>query len=182
MARPIIRPATNEDIPAVAAIYAEAVENGTGSFELEPPDATEMAVRFEALLKAGYPWLVAENNGAIVGFAYAGPYRDRPAYRHTVQDAVYLAPSARGQGVGRTLLAAVIDETERRGFRQMIGIVGDSANRASIQLHASLGFMPIGVLHDVGWKHGRWLDTVMMQLSLGKGALDPPDGEVDEGS
>ena len=172
-----IRPATNDDIPAAAAIYAEAVENGTGSFELKPPTPAEMARRFKELVEAGYPWLVAENGGTIVGFAYAGPYRERPAYRHTVQDAIYLAPSARGQGVGRALLAAVIDEAERLGFRQMIGIVGDSANRASIQLHASLGFMPIGVLHDVGWKHGRWLDTVMMQLSLGKGALDPPDGE-----
>ncbi len=182
MARPSIRPATKEDISAIAAIYAEAVENGTGSFELVPPTEAEMATRFDAIVGAGYPWLVAENNGTIVGFTYAGPYRDRPAYEHTVQDAVYLAPSARGQGVGRALLAALIDETERRGFRQMIGIVGDSANRASIQLHASLGFMPIGVLHDVGWKHGRWLDTVMMQLSLGKGALDPPDGESDGSS
>ena len=175
MPSPAIRPAVRDDIPAIAAIYGEAVKNGTGSFELEPPGEAEMERRFDAITAAGYPWLVAELEGAVIGFAYAGPYRERPAYRHTVQDAIYLAPAARGRGVGRTLLAALIDEAERRGFRQMIGIVGDSANRASIQLHASLGFMPIGVMHDVGWKHGRWLDTVITQLSLGKGALDPPD-------
>lgn len=174
MKNAVIRPATLDDIPAITAIYGEAVLNGTGTFELEPPSESEMRSRFEAMEASGHPWLVAETDGNVVGYAYAGPYRERAAYRHCVQDAIYLRPAARGQGVGRTLLAALIDEAERRGFRQMIGIVGDSANRASIQLHATLGFMPIGVLHDVGWKHGRWLDTVMMQLSLGKGALDPP--------
>lgn len=173
-----IRPAEVDDIPAVAAIYAEAVENGTGSFELEAPSEEEMADRLRKGRKAGYPWLIVESEGAVVGFAYAGPYRSRRGYRHTVQDAIYMAPTARGRGVGRALLTALIDDAERRGFRQMIAIIGDSANRASIQLHAALGFMPIGVLHDVGRKHGRWLDTVMMQLSLGKGALDGPDDEI----
>lgn len=173
-----IRPATIDDVEAVAAIYAEAVENGTGSFELEAPNHAEMADRLREGRESGHPWLIAENDGVVVGFAYAGPYRERQGYRHTVQDAIYMAPTARGRGVGRALLTALIDEAERLGFRQMIAIIGDSANRASIQLHAALGFMPIGVLHDVGRKHGRWLDTVMMQLSLGKGALDAPDDEA----
>ncbi|MHA1559319.1 MAG: GNAT family N-acetyltransferase, partial [Alphaproteobacteria bacterium] len=175
------RPATVDDVPAVAAIYAEAVVNGTGSFELEAPSETEMAGRLRKGREAGHPWLVAEDDGVVVGFAYAGPYRERRGYRHTIQDAIYMAPTARGRGVGRALLTALIDEAERVGFRQMIAIIGDSANRASIQLHAALGFMPIGVVHDVGRKHGRWLDTVMMQLSLGKGALDAPDDEIESG-
>ena len=178
MRQSTIRPATLGDVPAVAAIYAEVVENGTASFELVAPSETEMADRFRSGSEAGYPWLIADDEGVVVGFAYAGPYRERPGYRHTVQDAIYMTPTARGRGVGRALLTALIDEAERLGFRQMIAIVGDSANRASIQLHAALGFMPIGVAHDVGRKHGRWLDTVMMQLSLGKGALDSPDDEI----
>jgi L-amino acid N-acyltransferase YncA len=170
-----------------APIFSPATKATTGHDENIPFDGVvdrlglEMAERLRTGREEGYPWLIAENDGVVVGFAYAGPYRERRGYRHAVQDAIYMAPTARGRGVGRALLTALIDEAERLGFRQMIAIIGDSANRASIQLHAALGFMPIGVLHDVGRKHGRWLDTVMMQLSLGKGALDAPDDEVGSG-
>ncbi len=170
-----IRFATEADLPAITAIYGEAVANGTGSFELEGPTEAEMAGRYASLQAGNFPFFVAERDGAVIGFAYAGPYRERPAYRFTVQDAIYLAPDARGQGIGRRLLTALIDEAGRRGFRQMVGIVGDSENRASIGLHRSLGFAMVGTLANVGWKHGRWLDTVFTQLVLGQGEKAPPE-------
>lgn len=169
-----IRFATEADISAITAIYGEAVANGTGSFELEGPSEAEMAARFASLKAGNFPFFVAERGGAVVGFAYAGPYRERPAYRFTVQDAIYLAPDARGQGIGKRLLTALVAEAARRGFRQMVGIVGDSENHASVELHRSLGFEAVGVLRNVGWKHGRWLDTVFTQLILGSGADEPP--------
>ncbi len=175
MTQPVeIRFATEADNAAITAIYGEAVANGTGSFELEGPSETEMAARFASLKAGNFPFFVAERDGAVIGFAYAGPYRERPAYRFTVQDAIYLAPEARGQGIGRLLLTALIAEAGRRGFRQMIGIVGNSQNHASIGLHRSLGFEEVGTLRNVGWKHGRWLDTVFAQLILGEGAEEPP--------
>ncbi len=170
-----IRAATPADIPAITVIYADAVINGTASFELEPPDAREMARRMGALVDAGYPYLAAEADGALIGYAYAAPYRPRPAYRFTVEDSVYVAPDAQRRGAGRALLAALIAAAERKGYRQMLAVIGDSPNQAgSIGLHAALGFGEVGRLPDVGFKHDRWLDTLLMQRTLGKGANGGP--------
>jgi L-amino acid N-acyltransferase YncA len=169
-----IRPATAADIPAITAIYHHAVRHGTASFELEPPDAAEMARRQKALLDGGYPYLVAEATGAVVGYAYAGAYRPRPAYRWSVEDSVYIAPTMHRRGVGAALLGRLIAEAEQRGFRQMIAVIGDSAQTPSIELHRALGFRPIGAVENVGFKFGRWLDTVLMQRALGLGAMMPP--------
>jgi L-amino acid N-acyltransferase YncA len=170
-----IRPATPADIPAITRIYAETVVNGTASFELEAPDATEMARRMNALTKGGYPYLAAERDGRLAGYAYAGAYRARPAYRLTVEDSVYVAPEAQGHGVGRALLAALIAASEQRGYRQMLAVIGDSPKQAaSIGVHAALGFRQVGLLPDVGFKHGRWLDTLLMQRELGAGSTTSP--------
>ncbi|WP_142847871.1 GNAT family N-acetyltransferase [Telmatospirillum sp. J64-1] len=166
---PVLRPCEARDIPAIAAIYAHAVRTGTASFELDPPSETEMEARRTALLKGGYPYCVAELAGEVAGYAYAGPYRPRPAYGATVENSVYVREDCKGLGLGRLLMARLIEEAEARGFRQMVAVIGDSANLASIRLHESMGFEPIGTLRSVGWKHGRWLDTVLMQRSLGPG-------------
>jgi L-amino acid N-acyltransferase YncA len=165
----IIRPCAASDIPAIAAIYRHAVETGTASFEIEPPDDAEMERRREVLLAGNYPYLVAEHDGVLVGYAYAGLYRARPAYRSTVENSVYVREGEHGRGIGRALLSALIDDASAHGFRQMIAVIGDSANRPSLRLHAALGFEPVGTLRSVGWKHGRWLDTVLMQRALGPG-------------
>ena len=170
----VIRPSTEADIPAITAIYAHAVLNGTASFELEPPSAEEMAQRRTALFAGGYPYLVAARDGALLGYAYAGAYRARPAYRSTVEDSIYVDAAAQGQGIGRALLDALIRDSAARGFRQMIAVIGDSASRGSIRLHESLGFRHVGTLDCVGHKHGRWLDTVLMQRGLGAGSAEPP--------
>ena len=173
-----IRPAEVRDIPAITRIYAESVRHGTASFEIEPPDEAEIARRFEALRAEGYPYLTAELGGETVGFAYAGPYRARPGYRWTVEDSIYIAPSAQRRGVGRVLLARLIVETAAAGFRQMIAVIGDSANAGSIGVHTKTGFQMIGTHPAVGLKFGRWLDTVMMQRALGEGATTlPADGK-----
>lgn len=169
-----IRPATASDIPAITAIYAHAVRTGTASFELEPPDESEMKRRLEALIEAGYPYLVAEVDGAVAGYAYAGPYRPRPAYRWSVEDSVYVASTMHRRGIGGVLLGALIAEAERRGFRQMVAVIGDSAQVPSIALHRAWGFRHIGTIEHVGFKFGRWLDTVLMQRALGPGAAEPP--------
>jgi len=169
-----LRPATPADIPAIARIYAHAVIHGTATFELEPPDEPEMTRRMQALLGGGFPYIVAENGGALLGYAYAGPYRTRPAYRFTVEDSIYVDPNAQRRGVGRLLLAQLIEETERRGFRQMIAVIGDSAQTPSIKVHRSLGFRMIGNIENVGFKFGRWLDSVLMQRDLGPGATTLP--------
>jgi phosphinothricin acetyltransferase len=172
-----IRPATPADIPAIARIYGEAVIAGTATFELEPPGEAEMAARMQQITGGGYPYFTADLDGAFAGYAYAGAYRLRPAYRFTVENSVYVAPDLQRRGVGRALLAALIVECERRGFRQMIAVIGDSANQsASIALHRAAGFRAVGTLDDVGFKHGRWLDTLLMQLAFGDGAQTPPDG------
>lgn len=174
---PPVRPCTRDDLPEVREIYALEVREGTASFELEPPSLAEMTARFAAIEAAGLPYLVAELEGRIAGYAYASPYRPRPAYRHTVEDSVYVARFARRQGVGRALLDAVIAGATARGKRQMVAIIGDSAHVASIDLHARAGFRLVGTLENVGWKFGRWLDTVIMQRDLGDGASAPaPDG------
>jgi phosphinothricin acetyltransferase len=170
----VIRAATAADIPAITAIYDHAVRHGTASFELDPPDAAEMARRRQALVDGGFPYLVAEADGAVAGYAYAGPYRPRPAYRWSVEDSVYVAPARQRRGVGRTLLDRLVAEAEARGFRQMIAVIGDSAQTPSIELHRAAGFRLIGTVESVGHKFGRWLDTVLMQRPLGPGASTPP--------
>ncbi len=169
-----LRPASAADIPAITRIYAEAVAHGTASFELEPPDEAEMARRQQALLDNGYPYLVAAHAGVIAGYAYAGPYRARPAYKWTVENSIYVAPQFHRRGIGLLLLKRLIAETEQRGFRQMIAVIGDSAQTPSIALHAAAGFDMVGTFRAVGFKHGKWLDTPLMQLTLGKGDTAPP--------
>ena len=171
-----IRPAAPDDIPAIAAIYAEAVRHGTASFELTPPDAAEMERRRAAILAAGYPYLVLEEDERLLGYAYANAFRPRIAYRFTVEDSIYVDAAARGRGVGRALLAALIARCEEMGFRQMVAVIGDSANLGSIRLHAALGFAHQGTLAATGLKFGRWIDTVLMQRALGPGAGDVPQG------
>ena len=169
-----IRPAVLGDIPAITLIYAHAVQHGTASFELEPPNEEEMARRMQALLDNDYPYVVATESGAVLGYAYAGPYRARPAYRWTIEDSVYVAPQAQGRGIGRLLLDALIKDAEARGFRQMIAVIGDSNQTASIRLHAAAGFRNVGTLQSVGFKFERWLDTVLMQRALGPGDQAAP--------
>ncbi len=162
----VVRPATAADLVTVAAIYGHHVLHGTASFEIEPPDCAEIARRHDAIVAAGLPYLVVEEGGAIAGFAYAGPYRARPAYGHTVEDSVYLAPGREGRGLGRALLGEIVAQCRAGGRREIVAVIGDSANHASIGLHRTLGFRMVGTLSDVGFKHGRWLDSVLMQLSL----------------
>lgn len=171
----ITRPASTADIPAITAIYAEQVSYGTATFEVVPPDEEEMARRMAELVAAGYPYVVAERERRVLGYSYAGAYRTRPGYRNTVEDSVYLAKDARGQGIGGALLRLVIDESTARGFRQMIAIIGDSENVASVRLHTAAGFTVAGTLKDVAYKHGRWLDSVLMQRGLGRGARSNPE-------
>jgi phosphinothricin acetyltransferase len=170
----LIRTATPADIPAITRIYAQAVAHGTASFELEPPDEVEMARRMESLLAGGFPYLAAEHDGALAGYAYAGPYRARPAYRFTVENSVYVAPQFLRRGVGKALLEALIEASTEHGFRLMIAVIGDSQQAASIGVHKAAGFSHVGVLENVGYKFGRWLDTVHMQLPLGDGARTAP--------
>jgi L-amino acid N-acyltransferase YncA len=162
------------DIAAITRIYAQAVRHGTASFEIEPPDETEMARRQQTLIANGYPYLVAESAGTVAGYAYAGPYRARPAYQWTVEDSVYVGPEFHRRGLGARLLARLIADAQAGGFRQLIAVIGDSAQTASIALHERAGFTHIGTLRSVGFKHGKWLDTVLMQRALGKGDTAPP--------
>lgn len=173
-----IRPSKSEDLPAITEIYGHAVRTGTASYELEPPSLEDMGARHEALVSHFYPYLVAEDSGRILGYAYAGPFRTRRAYRFMVEDSIYMAPDAQGRGVGKRLLQALIEECERLGFRQIAAVIGDgSPESPSVRLHAALGFRHTGVLEGSGYKHGRWLDTVFMQLALNGGAATPPDPE-----
>lgn len=170
-----IRDSTDADIAAMQRIYAHHVRHGLASFEEEPPSAEEIARRRAAVLAGGYPYLVATLDGAVVGYSYAGPYRPRPAYRHTVENTVYVQEGLARQGVGRALLAALIERCEAGPWRQMIAVIGDTGNTASIRLHATLGFEVVGTLKSVGFKFGRWVDSVLMQRPLGPGdALAPP--------
>jgi L-amino acid N-acyltransferase YncA len=162
----IIRAAIASDMDAIALIYSHHVNHGTGTFETEPPDRVEIARRWGEVTARSLPWLVAEDSGEVVGYAYAAPYRARPAYRHTVEDSVYVRVDRIGTGLGKQLLPALITATRACGMHQMIAVIGDSANRASINLHRRFGFQDAGVLKDVGFKFGRWLDTVFLQRSL----------------
>jgi len=170
----LIRPAAPADVASITRIYAHAVVHGTATFEIEPPDEAEMARRLQALLADGYPYLVAERDGLVAGYAYAGPYRARPAYRWSIEDSIYIAPEFHRQRIGSKLLARLVEEAEKRGFRQMIAVIGDSAQTPSIAVHAKAGFALIGTLRSVGFKHGRWLDTVLMQRPLGSSDATPP--------
>jgi phosphinothricin acetyltransferase len=172
---PLIRPAELRDIAAIADIYDAAVRHGTASFEIEPPGQTEMRRRYEALRAGGYPFLVAEAGSSIMGYAYAGPYRARPAYHWTVEDSIYIAPQSQRRGAGRALLERLLADAQGSGFRQMIAVIGDSANSASVELHRAAGFRLVGTFENVGYKFGQWLDSVLMQRSLGPGAATAPD-------
>lgn len=163
-----LRPATLADVPAIQAIYAHHVLHGLASFEIEPPSPTEMRRRFESIAGSGYPYLVAVDGETLLGYAYASAYRTRPGYRYTVEDSVYVSPTLVGRGVGRQLLMRLVDECERRGYRQMLAVIGDSANAASIGLHRACGFSHSGTLRSVGFKFGRWVDSVLMQRELGE--------------
>lgn len=170
-----IRSATSGDALAVAAIYGHHVLHGLGTFEETPPSEAEIAQRIAAVLDRGLPYLVAEADGAVIGFAYAAPFRPRAAYRYTVEDSVYIDPAHLGRGVGKALVAEVIAACEALGLRQMIAVIGDSANAGSIGLHRSLGFEHQGVGRSLGFKHGRWVDIVWMQRALNGGDASAPD-------
>lgn len=170
-----IRSATSSDIVRIAEIYGDAVLNGTGSFELEPPGTDEMARRIERILAAGHAWFVSEIDGQIVGYAYHGPHHLRPAYRWAADTSVYVDAKCRGRGVGRALLDRLVEDATERGFRQMVAVIGDSDNAGSIGLHRAAGFAHAGMLKAVGYKFGRWLDVVLMQRALGPGADRAPD-------
>jgi L-amino acid N-acyltransferase YncA len=172
----IIRPATAADTEAMAALYAHHVLHGVATFEETPPSAGEMAARLQAVQALGLPWLAAEEDGRLLGYAYAGPYRHRSAYRYAAETSIYVAADALRRGVGRALLQQVIEDCEALGLRQLLGVIGDSANAGSVGLHRSLGFEPIGTLPAVGYKHGRWVDVVFMQKPLNGGSASDPEG------
>ena len=172
--RLVIRPSSAADLPSITAIYGWNVLNGTGTFELEPPDLAEMGRRHADVAAKGLPWLVAERGTEILGYAYASQFRPRHAYRFCVEDSIYLASTAMRHGIGRLLLAELLGRCEAAGARQMIAVIGDSANVASVAVHRTLGFEPVGTLQAAGWKFDRWLDVVMMQKRLGFGNTTAP--------
>ncbi|MBT4888393.1 MAG: N-acetyltransferase [Rhodospirillales bacterium] len=161
-----IRDAQTNDMAEITEIYAHHVLHGLASFEEIPPTLDEMTARFNSIRSAGYPYIVAELEGSVAGYAYLGAYRARPAYRHSVENSVYIAPDMTGNGIGSALLAATIAACEGRNYNLMIAVIGDSENKASIALHTRHGFSMVGILKEVGFKHGRWVDTVLMQKSL----------------
>lgn len=169
-----VRPAADADIPAIQSIYAHHVLHGTGTFEEEPPPVEEMLERFRKVVGHDCSWLVAVDDSGVLGYAYYARFRDRSAYRYCAEDSVYVREDVRGQGVGKALVAQLIDDATRRGMRQMIAVIGDSENVGSIGVHASLGFHVIGTMRSVGVKFGRWVDVVSMQRALGRGDLDLP--------
>lgn len=170
----LIRPSNTADLPKITAIYGWNVLNGTGTFELDAPPESEMARRRAEVLANGLPWLVAERDGVVVGFAYANPFRPRRAFRFCLEDSVYLTVDVRRQGVGTLLLVELMARCEAAGARQMMAVIGDSQNLGSIGLHRSVGFEPVGVMKDSGWKARHWLDVVIMQKALGAGASTHP--------
>jgi phosphinothricin acetyltransferase len=172
--RTLVRPSRPEDLAAITTIYAWNVEHGTGTFELDAPSPEEMARRREEVLGRGLPWLVAEADGRVLGYAYANVFRPRMAYRFALEDSIYLDPAARGRGLGRLLLAELLARCEAQGARQMLAVIGDSANAASIGVHRALGFTDVGVLRSTGWKFDRWLDVVILQRALGLGDTTTP--------
>ncbi len=172
----LVRPGTDADVPAITAIYAHAVLHGSGTFELDALSTVDMALRRSAVLARGWPWLVAERDGRVLGYAYANDFRPRPAYRFCLEDSIYVDPQAQGGGVGRALLTELVARCEARGARQMLAVIGDSANAGSIALHRTAGFRDCGRFEAAGWKFDRWLDVVLMQRALGSGATAPVEG------
>ena len=170
-----IRPSRDADVEAIAAIYSHHVLHGTGTFETEPPTVTDMAARRADVLSKDLPYLVAERDGEILGFAYCNWFKPRPAYRYSAEDSIYLADSARGQGIGAKLLAALSEAAEATGVRKLIAVIGDSGNAGSIGVHRAQGFTHVGVLKDCGWKFGQWLDVVLMEKVLGEGSATRPE-------
>lgn len=172
---PLIRPSAEHDLAAVTRIYGHHVLHGTGTFELTPPSLEDMTARRADVLSKGLPWLVLEERGEVLGYAYGTWFKPRPAYRFSVEDSIYLAPEAAGRGLGRALLAELLAALERHGVRKVMAIIGDSGNTASIGVHAALGFERVGVVQSCGWKFGRWLDIVLMQRSIGEGDSTPAE-------
>ncbi|ORC61265.1 GNAT family N-acetyltransferase [Pseudomonas floridensis] len=170
----VLRDARDDDMPAIHAIYAEHVLHGISSFELEPPSLEELLRRRALVLKNGLPYRVAERSGEVLGYGYVTPYRPRPGYRFTVEDSVYVRDGLGGMGIGRALLGDLVAHCEQGGWRQMIAVIGNSENAASLRLHERQGFHRVGVFESVGFKHGRWVDTVLMQRALGDGASTAP--------
>ena len=172
---PTIRASIDGDIAAITAIYAHHVLHGTGTFEIDPPGAEDMAARRADVLAKGLPYLVAEEDGRVLGFAYCNWFKPRPAYRFSAEDSIYLAEAARGQGLGARLLAALCEAAEAAGVRKLIAVIGDSANAGSIGVHRGQGFTQVGVLKDCGWKFGQWRDVVLMEKSIGAGSSTHPE-------
>ncbi|MGQ3000825.1 MAG: GNAT family N-acetyltransferase [Hydrogenophaga sp.] len=172
---PLIRPSRDEDLDAITRIYGHHVLHGTGTFETTPPTPAEMTARRADVLGKGLPWLVAEEGGQVLGYAYGNWFKPRPAYRFSVEDSIYMDPAAHRQGLGRALLAELLAALERAGTRKVMAVIGDSANAGSIGVHKALGFEPVGVVQSCGWKFGRWLDIVLMQKTLGAGDSAPPN-------
>jgi phosphinothricin acetyltransferase len=164
---PLIRPSTEQDIPAITTIYGHHVLHGTGTFEIDPPSQQEMTARRADVLAKGLPYLVVEEAGQVLGFAYCNWFKPRPAFRFSAEDSIYMAPNAHRQGLGRALLAELCARAERAGVRKLIAVIGDSANTASVGLHQTLGFTPVGTIAACGWKFERWLDMVLMEKPLG---------------
>jgi len=172
---PLIRSSREEDVPAITAIYAHHVLHGTGTFETEPPSASDMVARRADVLSKKLPYLVAEQDGEIVGFAYSNWFKPRPAYRYSVEDSIYLAPNLQRKGLGRALLAELLARCEAAGIRKVMAIIGDSANAGSVAVHLALGFTQVGVIEGCGWKFGAWRDIVIMQKTLGLGNTTSPE-------
>lgn len=172
---PTIRPSRDEDVPAITAIYAHHVLHGTGTFEIDPPSEADMAARRADVLGKGLPYLVAEQGGQVLGFAYCNWFKPRPAYRFSAEDSIYVADGVRGLGLGRQLLAALADRAEAAGVRKLLAVIGDSANAGSIGVHRALGFTEVGVMRSVGWKFGAWRDIVLMERPLGAGDTTAPE-------
>lgn len=172
---PTIRPSRDQDLPAITAIYAHHVLNGTGTFETIPPTAEDMATRRADVLGKELPYLVAEEDGRILGFAYCTWFKPRPAYRYSAEDSIYMADGERGRGAGKQLLTALAQEAQAAGVRKLIAVIGDSANLGSVRVHEAVGFTPVGVLKSCGWKFGKWLDVVLMEKPLGLGDTTSPE-------
>ena len=171
---PHIRPSRDEDIPAITAIYAHHVRHGTGTFETEPPNEANMTARRADVLSKGLPYLVAEHDGKVAGFAYGNWFKPRPAYRYSVEDSIYLAPDLQRKGLGRALMAELLAQFEAVGIRKVMAIIGDSANAGSVGIHQAFGFTQVGIVESCGWKLGAWRDIVIMQKTLGVGDTQPP--------
>jgi L-amino acid N-acyltransferase YncA len=174
---PTLRPSRDDDVPAIAAIYAHHVLHGTGTFEIDPPSPADMAARRAEVLGRGLPWLVLEEDGQLLGYAYCNWFKPRPAYRYSAEDSIYLAAGHEGRGLGRQLLAGLVDQAQDAGVRKLIAVIGDSANAGSIGVHRRLGFEPVGSIRSCGWKFGRWLDIVLMEKALGAGDQSAPHAD-----